>query len=108
MLAVLVLPEAVSVPDGEVVPTGAFGAGVVVGFFVGCVVGGVLGAGFLGVGFFVGGWVVVTVPDEQVDGAIVSFCRVTAPFRASTRPWTVTPVFNVADVSAMIVPVKFE
>jgi hypothetical protein len=94
---------------GVVDPSGFFGVGVGAGVLAGGFVVGVgVGVGF-GVGFLVGGGVVVvTGADEQVEGTIVSFCRVTAPFRASTRPWTVTPVFNDADVSAMIVPVKSE
>jgi hypothetical protein len=38
----------------------------------------------------------------------VSLIRVTVPFRASTRPDTVTPLFSVIDVVAMMVPAKLE
>jgi hypothetical protein len=96
------------------------GVGVGAGFLVvgltvgGLTVGGLTAGGFTVGGLTVGGFtvggcvVVVTGAEEQVGGAIVSFCRVTAPFRASTRPSTVTPVFNVAEVRAMIVPEKSE
>ncbi len=75
-------------------PTGCFAGGVGVGFLIG--------------GFFGGGVVVVTGAAAQVGTAIVSDCSVTAPFRASTRPSTVAPVFSVADVKAMMVPEKLE
>ena len=91
-------PGVLPLEGGFEVPTGFFETGVGVGFF---------GVGFLGVGFL-GGGVVVTGAAEHVGGTIVSFWRVTAPLRASTRPCTVTPVFTVADVSAMIVPEKSE
>lgn len=80
------------------------GCDVPTGFFVGV---GFFGVGFFGVGFLGGGFVVTGVV-EQVGGTIVSFCSVTAPFLASTRPCTVTPVFSDADVSAKMVPEKSE
>jgi len=40
----------------------------------------------------------------QAGWVMVFVSRVTAPLRASTLPMTVAPVFNEADVSAMMVP----
>ncbi len=49
--------------------------------------------------------VVGTVVSAQSVGAVMVFAsRLTAPFRARTRPWTTAPVSSVADVSAMMVP----
>jgi hypothetical protein len=49
--------------------------------------------------------VVVEVAVTQVAGrVIVSSMRVTAPFRASTRPVTVTLDVTVTEVNAMTVP----
>src|SRR5512140_3575874 len=47
-------------------------------------------------------------PCEQDDPEIVSVSMVTAPFRASARPLTVTPVVMVIDVRAMTVPARVE
>ena len=44
----------------------------------------------------------------QVDRVIVSSMSVTVPFRARTRPLTVTPLASVIEVSASIVPAKLE
>ena len=56
--------------------------------------------------------VVVVVGGEdvrQVDGVVMVLAwRVTAPFLASTRPWTVAPVSSDAEVSAMRVPTKVD
>jgi hypothetical protein len=43
---------------------------------------------------------------EQTDALIVSSMRVTSPFRANTRPSTVTPEPSVIVVNAMTVPTK--
>ncbi len=45
---------------------------------------------------------------RQSDRVMLSEFRVTAPLRASSRPFTVTPLFTVIDVSARIVPTKLE
>jgi hypothetical protein len=51
-----------------------------------------------------GGGVVVSQP-----GVVnVSSSSVTAPLRASARPWTTVPVVTVTEVKAMIVPMKLE
>jgi hypothetical protein len=50
--------------------------------------------------------VVVGADAKQVGTVIVLESNVTAPFRARTLPWTVAPVFSVADVSARMVPTK--
>jgi hypothetical protein len=50
--------------------------------------------------------VVVVVAAEQVGTLIVFSSSVTAPVCANTRPFTVAPVFNVADVNARIVPMN--
>jgi hypothetical protein len=55
----------------------------------------------VGVGVGVGGI-------AQAGVVIVSSSRVTAPFRASARPSTVSPVVTVIDVRARIVPTKVE
>jgi hypothetical protein len=47
----------------------------------------------------------VTVAHVDV---IMSFIKVTSPFRASTRPFTVTPPARVIDVRAMMVPPNVE
>jgi hypothetical protein len=55
--------------------------------------------------------VVVVVGGTTVSQAAdvnVSSSSVTAPLRASARPWTTVPVVTVIDVKAMIVPVKLE
>jgi CBS domain-containing protein len=44
---------------------------------------------------------------EHVD-VIMSLFKVTSPFRASTRPFTVTPPAIVIDVRAMMVPPNVE
>jgi hypothetical protein len=49
---------------------------------------------------------VVVVGARQLGTVIVLVSRVTAPFRARTRPFTVAPVLRVAEVSAKIVPTK--
>ena len=51
--------------------------------------------------------VVVDVAKRQVGTVIVLSSMVTAPPNASTRPFTVAPVFSVIDVVARIVPAKF-
>jgi hypothetical protein len=48
--------------------------------------------------------VVVAVLAAHVDTLTTLSSRVTAPFRARTRPFTVAPVLRVAELSAMIVP----
>ena len=54
----------------------------------------------------VGGVVVVVVGGtaRQVGTVMVLPLRVTAPVCACTRPFTVAPVFSVAEVNARIVP----
>jgi hypothetical protein len=80
---------------GLVVPTGAVGLVVVPAPVV--VVPGVL----VVVVVVVGGATV------HVGGVVMVLASsVTAPFRTRTRPWTVAPVFSVAEVSAMMVPTK--
>ncbi len=37
---------------------------------------------------------------------MVSLIIVTAPLRASARPWSVTPLFSAMEVRAKIVPLK--
>lgn len=54
----------------------------------------------------VGVGVAVGVDVEQSGLVITLLSSVTAPARASTRPWTVAPVFSVAEVCARIVPMK--
>jgi hypothetical protein len=44
----------------------------------------------------------------HVAFVIVSFIKVTSPFRASARPLTVTPLAIVIDVRARMVPTKLE
>jgi hypothetical protein len=81
---------------------------------VGAIVGRAVGAGVGGgavsgrsVGVAVGaGEAVDTGP--QVDRMIVSLIRVTVPFRARARPFTVTPLFIVMEVRARMVPTKVE
>jgi hypothetical protein len=48
--------------------------------------------------------VVVVVAAEQIGALIVLSSSVTAPVCANTRPFTLAPVVNVADVNASIVP----
>src|ERR1019366_7004540 len=50
--------------------------------------------------------VAVGADARQVGTVIVLESNVTAPLRARTLPWTVAPVFSVAEVSARIVPTK--
>jgi hypothetical protein len=50
--------------------------------------------------------VVVVGAAVQAGTEIALSSKVTAPLRASTRPSTEAPVFNVAEVSARIVPTK--
>jgi hypothetical protein len=78
------------------VPGVVVGDGVVPGEAVaaGVEVGAALGDG-VGVGVV-----------EQADALIVSSMRVTSPFRANTRPFTVTPEPSVIVVNAMTVPTK--
>jgi hypothetical protein len=77
------------------------GVGVVaVGVGVGVVAVGV-GVGVVAVGVGVG---VVA----QRDAVMVSSSRVTAPLRASARPWMVSPVCTVIDVRARMLPAKVE
>jgi hypothetical protein len=45
---------------------------------------------------------------EHVALVIVSFIKVTLPFRASARPFTVTPLFMVMDARARMVPANVE
>lgn len=56
----------------------------------------------------VGGGVVVDVGGgvTQLGREMVLLSRVTAPLRASTRPFTVVPVCTEIEVNAMIVPTK--
>jgi hypothetical protein len=56
----------------------------------------------VGVGVGVGGGV------AQLGTVIVSSSRVTAPFRASTRPVMVSPVCTAIEVRARMVPAKAE
>jgi len=44
--------------------------------------------------------------DEQASCLTVLFSSVTAPFRASSRPSTVAPVFALIEVSARTLPLK--
>ena len=46
--------------------------------------------------------------DEQDDTPIVLLSRVTAPFRARARPFTVAPEVIVIEVRAMIVPANVD
>jgi hypothetical protein len=46
--------------------------------------------------------------DEQDDTPIVLLSRVTAPFRARARPFTVAPEVTVIEVRAMIVPANVD
>ena len=50
--------------------------------------------------------VVVVDPVAQVARVMTLSSRVTAPFRASTLPCTVAPVFSEADVNAKMFPTK--
>ena len=50
----------------------------------------------------------VGVVVKQLGAVIVSSSRVTAPFRASARPATVSPVCTEIDVRARMLPVKAE
>ncbi len=55
------------------------------------------------------GKVIVVVPSttkSQMDRRTVLPSIVTAPFKANALPSTVAPVFNVMEVSAMMVPAK--
>lgn len=52
--------------------------------------------------------VVCTGGTVQTDRVIVSVSRVTAPFRARVRPFTVTPVVTVIEVSARMLPTKLD
>jgi len=47
-------------------------------------------------------------PCAHVGLVNVSSSRVTAPFRARVRPWTVTPVFTPIEVSARMFPTNVE
>ena len=89
---------------GAVVVVGAtvaVGIGVALGVVVGGALGETLGDG-LGLELGEG----LAAADEQLDAEIVSLINVTAPFRASARPLSVTPVAIVMEVMAMIVPAK--
>ena len=59
------------------------------------------------VGFGAGG-VCVGTATVQVGLVIESLIHVTAPFRARTRPLTVTPLLSVTDVRTKIVPTNVD
>ena len=84
----------VVVVAGSVVEVVAVGAVVVVGdaTVVEVVAGGAV--------------VVVGAATEHVGAVMMLSSRVTAPFRASTRPSTVAPLLSVADVNAIMEPTK--
>ena len=50
----------------------------------------------------------VTIGTAHIDLVIVFVSKVTAPFLAKIRPFTLAPVFKVADIKAKIVPLKVE
>ena len=59
----------------------------------------------------VGAAVVVVVgigPSAQLGSVNTSLSSVTAPLRASARPWTVTPLFTVIEVRARMLPTNVE
>ncbi len=87
----------VAVAVGGVLVGGVLVGGVLVG---GVLVGGVLVGGVLVGGVLVGG-------ASLQNGRVMSFVsRVTAPFRASTRPITSVPVCTVTEVNARMFPTK--
>src|SRR5581483_1115332 len=95
--------------EGSVVMMGfglAVGAEVVA--VVGAAVGAAVGATVaVGVAATVATGVAV-VAATQVDRVMASLIRVTSPFLASARPFTLTPLFIVIDVRARMVPPKVE
>jgi hypothetical protein len=111
--AVIGLLVAVGGTVGRVVAVGAtvaVGAGVGVGEALGLALGEALGLGDgLALGDALGlGEGLASTGDEQDDPLIVLLSRVTAPVRASARPFTVAPEVIVIDVRAMIVPARVE
>lgn len=98
----------------------AAAVGAAVGAAIGALVCAMVGAGVgarLGVTVAVGPTLAVGTgasvrsrwaPAAHVDRLIESLINVTSPFRASTRPFTVTPLFTVIEVSARMVPAKIE
>ena len=95
---------AIGAAIGAVVGAAIGAAVAAVGATVGAVVGAAVGAALAA---SVGAGVAVAAALHDVR-VIASLMRVTAPFRARARPFTLTPLFIVIDVRARMVPVNVE